>query len=193
MQEVLPWIPGLTRNFLVKPRTSWLTQEILGESCEESFPNQIFAKKNVCFLVIFRQFLVFLAPFGLGVYIIKIKKLFLNVSTIYFAFYKGFKKPGSSWFVLRLSAWSYWFRSWFRSGTRYGEFWTSWFRSGTRFGEFWTSWFRSGTRKLTFVCSLLNGDPKGPTGSGKGYIHRLFTAPNNIKKVPWLSWMPLTI
>ena len=59
MQEVLPWIPGLTRNFLVKPRTSWLTQEILGESCEESFPNQIFAKKNVCFLVIFRQFLVF--------------------------------------------------------------------------------------------------------------------------------------
>ena len=49
IQEVLPWIPGLTRNFLVKPRTSWLTQEILGESSEESLPNQIFAKKNVCF------------------------------------------------------------------------------------------------------------------------------------------------
>lgn len=48
MQEVLPWIPGLARNFLVKPRTSWLTQKILGESCEESLPNQIFAKKNVC-------------------------------------------------------------------------------------------------------------------------------------------------
>ena len=53
MQEVLPWIPGLTRNFLVKPRTSWLTLEILGESCEESPPNQIFAKKNVCILVFF--------------------------------------------------------------------------------------------------------------------------------------------
>ena len=56
IQEVLPWIPGLTRNFLVKPRTSWLTQEILGESCEESLPNQIFAKKYVCFLVIFSSF-----------------------------------------------------------------------------------------------------------------------------------------
>ena len=70
MQEVLPWIPGLTRNFLVKPRTSWLTQEILGEYCEESLPNQIFAKKNMFFLVIFPKFLVFLAAFGLSVYII---------------------------------------------------------------------------------------------------------------------------
>ena len=60
IQEVLPWIPGLTRNFLVKPGTSWLTQEILREFCEESPLNQILTKKNVCFLVIFRQFLVFL-------------------------------------------------------------------------------------------------------------------------------------
>ena len=81
--------------------------------------------------------LVHFCTFGLIFY----KKGFLNVSAIYFAFYKGFIKPGSSWFVLRLSAWSYRFRSWFRSGTC--------------FGEFWTSWFRSGTRIPTFVCSLL--------------------------------------
>ena len=89
--------------------------------------------------------------------LLNVKKGFFNISAIYFAFYKGFIKPGSSWFILRLSAWSYWFRSWFRSGTRFGEFSTYWFRSSTRFGEFWTSWFRSGTRKPTFVCSLVGG------------------------------------
>ena len=60
-QEVLPWISGLTRNFLVKPRTSWFTQEILGESCEEIPPTKYLNIKCVFFLVIFRQFLLFLA------------------------------------------------------------------------------------------------------------------------------------
>ena len=54
IQEVLPWIPGLTRNFLVNPRN--LEGILWGESPQ---PN-ISKKKNVCFLVIFRQFLVFL-------------------------------------------------------------------------------------------------------------------------------------
>ena len=85
MQEVLPWIPGLTRNFLVKPRTSWLTQEILGESCEESLTNQIFAKKNMFFIVIFQQFSVFLAAFGLSVYVVKGQKVIFEC--VYYIFF----------------------------------------------------------------------------------------------------------
>ena len=42
-----------------------------------------------------------------------VKMKYFHVSALYFAFYKVLRKPGSSWFALRLLVWSYWFHSWF--------------------------------------------------------------------------------
>ena len=43
-QEVPARNPGLARNFLVKPGTSWFSLKILGGFCEKGPPNQIFRK-----------------------------------------------------------------------------------------------------------------------------------------------------
>ena len=64
-QEVPARIPGLTRNFLVKPRTSWFTQEILGESFEEIPPDQIF-KYKMC--VFFSNFSAISTVFSLCIF-----------------------------------------------------------------------------------------------------------------------------
>ena len=58
-QEVPARIPGLTRNFLVKPGTSWFSPEILGGFCEKGPPNQIFRKVFKSFLTIFGVFNLF--------------------------------------------------------------------------------------------------------------------------------------